>query len=60
MSHIFFISGVELLGTAANTGLLYQPPMIGDGDCEEFSGMKIGRGNRSTRRKPAPASLFLN
>jgi hypothetical protein len=29
-----------LLGTAATTGLLYQPQMIDDGDC----GMKIGRG----------------
>jgi hypothetical protein len=29
------------------------------GDCEdgEFDEMKIGRGNRSTRRKPAPAPL---
>jgi hypothetical protein len=29
------------------------------GDCEdgEFGGMKIGRGNRNTRRKPAPAPL---
>jgi hypothetical protein len=28
------------------------------GDCdddEEFGGMKIGKGNRSTRRKPAPS-----
>jgi hypothetical protein len=25
--------------------------MIGDGDCGEIGGMKIGRGNRSTRRK---------
>jgi hypothetical protein len=31
--------------------------MIGDGDCGEIGGMKIGRGNRSTRRKPAPAPL---
>jgi hypothetical protein len=31
------------LGTAATTGLLYQPRMIGDGDCGEISGMKIGR-----------------
>jgi hypothetical protein len=43
------------LGTAATTGLLYQPRMIGDGDCGEIGGMKIGRGNRSTRRKPAPS-----
>jgi hypothetical protein len=44
-------------GTAATTGLLYQPQMIGDGDCEEIGGMKIGGVNRSTRRKPAPAPL---
>jgi hypothetical protein len=33
------------LGTAATTGLLYQPQMIGDGDCGEIGGMMIGRGN---------------
>jgi hypothetical protein len=34
-------------------------PFTAPGDCEdgEFGGMKIGRGNRSTRRKPAPAPL---
>jgi hypothetical protein len=32
--------------------------MIDDGDCREIGGMKIGRGNRSTLRKPAPAPLF--
>jgi hypothetical protein len=56
---VFFIilSGVRLspLGTAATTGLLYQPQMIDEGDCGTIGGMKIGRGNRSTRRKPAPA-----
>jgi hypothetical protein len=31
--------------------------MIGEGDCGEIGGMKIGKGNRSTRRKPAPAPL---
>jgi hypothetical protein len=36
---------------------LYQPQMIGEGDCGAIGGMKIGRGNRSTRRKPAPAPL---
>jgi hypothetical protein len=45
------------LGTAATTGLLYQLRMIGDGDCGENGRLKIGRGNRSTRRKPAPAPL---
>jgi hypothetical protein len=45
------------LGTAATTGLLYQPRMICDGDCGKIGGIKTGRGNRSTRRKPAPALL---
>jgi hypothetical protein len=31
--------------------------MIGDGNCGEIGGMKIDRGNRSTRRKLAPAPL---
>jgi hypothetical protein len=46
------------LGTAATTGLLYQPNMIDDGDCGAISGMKIGSGNRSTRRKSAPNSTL--
>jgi hypothetical protein len=45
------------LGTAATTDLLYQLRMIGDVDCGGTGRIKIGRGNRSTRRKPAPASL---
>jgi hypothetical protein len=32
-------------------------PDPGDYDDGEFDGMKIGRGNRSTRIKPAPAPL---
>jgi hypothetical protein len=54
---IIIISGVGLspLGTAATSGLLYKPQMIDEGDCGTIGGMKIGRGNRSTRRKPAPA-----
>jgi hypothetical protein len=32
--------------------------MIDDGDCAAIGGMKIDRGNRNTRRKPAPASLY--
>jgi hypothetical protein len=53
------LSGVGLspLGTAATSGLLYQPRMIDDGDCGAIGGMKIGKGNRSTRRNPAPAPL---
>jgi hypothetical protein len=50
----FIASGVGLSPcTAATSGLLYQPKMIGEGDC----GTKIGRGNRSTRRKPSTATL---
>jgi hypothetical protein len=53
------LSGVTLspLSTAVATDLLYQPQMIDDGDYGATGGMKIGRGNRSTRRKPAPAPL---
>jgi hypothetical protein len=56
---IIILSGVRLspLGTAATTGLLYQARMIDDGDCGAIGGMKIDRGHRSTRRKPAPAPL---
>jgi hypothetical protein len=38
------------------TGLLYQPRMIGGDECG-VSGMRIGRGNRSTLRKPAAVPL---
>jgi hypothetical protein len=41
----------------ATSGLLYQHQMIGEGDCGAIGGMKIGKGNRSTRRKPVPAPL---
>jgi hypothetical protein len=55
----FFISGVGLSppGTAATSGPLYKPQMIDDGDCGAIGGMRIGRGKRSTRKKPAPAPL---
>jgi hypothetical protein len=43
------------LGTVAATGLLYQPQVIDDGDYEAIGGMKIRRGNQSTRSKPVPA-----
>jgi hypothetical protein len=43
------------LGTSATNWLI----VPASGDCEngEFGGMKIDRGNRSTRRKPDPAPL---
>jgi hypothetical protein len=43
------------LGTAATDWPIVACP--GDYDDGEFGGMKIGRGNRSSRRKPAPAPL---
>jgi hypothetical protein len=49
--------GVQLgpLGTAATNKPIVPAP--GDYDDGEISGMMIGRGNRSTRRKPAPVPL---
>jgi hypothetical protein len=38
-------------------GLLYQPQMIDDDDYGAVGRIRIGRGNRSTRRKPAPVPL---
>jgi hypothetical protein len=39
------------------TGLLYLPRTIDD-ECGAVGGMRIGRGNQSTRRKPAQAPLY--
>jgi hypothetical protein len=46
------------LGAAATTGLLYQPRMIGEGDCGEIGGMNIGRGNWSTLEKTCPSATL--
>jgi hypothetical protein len=43
------------LGTSATEWPIVPAP--GDYDDGEFGAMKIGRGNRSTRRKPAPAQI---
>jgi hypothetical protein len=43
------------LGTSATEWPIVPAP--GDCDDAEFGGMKIGRGNRSTLRKLAPAPL---
>jgi hypothetical protein len=53
----FLWGGTKSLGTAATSGLFYKPQMIDEGDCGAIGGMKIGRGNRNTRRKPAPVIL---
>jgi hypothetical protein len=49
--------GVQLgpLGTAATNRSIVPAP--GDYDDGEIGGMMIGRGNRSTRRKPTPVPL---
>jgi hypothetical protein len=46
----YIVSGVRLspLVTSATIGLLYQPRMVDDDGAA--GGMKIGSGNRSTRR----------
>jgi hypothetical protein len=43
------------LGTAATNRPIV--PALGDYDDGEIGGMMIGRGNRSTERKPAPVPL---
>jgi hypothetical protein len=52
---LIILSGVRLspLGTAASTG---QSQMTDD-ECGAVDGMRIGKGNRSTRREPVPVPL---
>jgi hypothetical protein len=51
--------GTESTITEATTGLLYQPRMMDDDDeCGAVGGMS-GKGNQSTRRKPAPSSALF-
>jgi hypothetical protein len=62
LSTIFLIRivGVESKLGPFDTAAVYCPIVPAPGDCDDgelFGGMKIGRGNRSTRRKPAPAPL---
>jgi hypothetical protein len=58
----FFLIGIvgggvllDPLGTTATNRHIV--PATGDYDDGEIGGMIIGRGNRSTRRKPAPVPL---
>jgi hypothetical protein len=55
--YYYWWGGTESLSTAATSGLLNKLQMIDEGDYGAIGGMKIGKGNRSTRRKPAPAPL---
>jgi hypothetical protein len=57
MYYFIIISSSISGGTAATIRLLYQHQTIDDGDCGAIGGMKIDRGNRSTRRKPTPVPL---
>jgi hypothetical protein len=56
---LFFLGwvGTESTITEATTVLFYQPRIMDDGECSAF-GALIGRGNRNTRRKPAPVPLY--
>jgi hypothetical protein len=64
MGGLFFIIILLLvgwdksLGTAATSGLLYKPPMIDEDDCGAIGGIKISRGNRSTRKKTCPGATL--
>jgi hypothetical protein len=51
---IRIVEGGVQTGSTRHVGHFW-PIVPAPGDCEdgEFGGMKIGRGNRSTRRKPA-------
>jgi hypothetical protein len=51
--------GLSPLGTSPTIfGPLYQPLLIDNNEeCGTVSGMKIGKGNRTTRRKPAPVPI---
>jgi hypothetical protein len=40
------------------SGLLYQPRMIEDDECGAVGGMRIGKGKRGTRIKPALVPLY--
>jgi hypothetical protein len=55
--NVFSSHGVRLspLGTAATVWTIVPAP--DDNDCGATGGMRIGRGNRITRRKPAPVPL---
>jgi hypothetical protein len=48
---------LSLLGTSATNWFIAPPRMMDDDECGAVGGMRIGRGNRNTRRKPAPVPL---
>jgi hypothetical protein len=56
-SSIFFLFVRLDFGYCGHYWPIVPAPDDSDGDCGEIGGMMIGRGNRSTRRKPALAPL---
>jgi hypothetical protein len=57
---LVYLSGwsrTESTVTEATYWLFYQPWLVDGDDCTAVGGMNVGRGNRSTRRKPDPISL---
>jgi hypothetical protein len=61
---LLFFFLIRIVEGGVHTGSIrhvghFWPIVPAPGDCEdgEFGGMNIGMGNRSTRRKRAPASL---
>jgi hypothetical protein len=58
--HLFAQWGVESKLGPLGTSAIYWPIVPAPGDCEDGEcGGRNGRGNRSTRRKPAPTPLCL-
>jgi hypothetical protein len=57
MIYVIVGGGVQTGSTRHDGHWMTYVPAPVDYDDGEFGGMKIGRGNRSTRRKPAPAPL---
>jgi hypothetical protein len=57
--YYYFIRIVESILGPLGTSATERPIVPAPSDCDdgEFGGMKIGRGNRSTRRKPAHVPL---
>jgi hypothetical protein len=53
----YWWGGTKSTRYCGTSGLLHNPQMIDEGDRGAIGGMKIGRGNRSTSRKPASAPL---
>jgi hypothetical protein len=53
---VSFLLSYSPLGTSATSWPMHQP-LTTDDECGAIGGMRIGRENRSTRRKPTPVPL---